>query len=148
VIEGMFGAKLNVLKLLVADERAFRLQLPSWPLLTNESFYSCSDGQRLARFAADRGVQIVLKFEVAKTASLVSSLYPELGSVVLDGPRSMSFLSELLSTSSGCFGSALVDVGSFVDQRRGVVIGSYPAQQSVVDAISSLAAVQSLTLMG
>ena len=100
----------------------------------------------LASFADTFGVRLIPKFDLVLSTEFAVSQYPELG-MRLDGPRAVSFFSDLLAAARTCFRSNQLDIGSFVDESRGLVVGT-SSKQEVVATISTLANYQNVELMG
>jgi len=90
VVDMLSFYKFNVLHLHLTDNEAWRLQIHSWPRLTDavahgastdldRQYYTQAEFRQLVAYAADRGVTIIPEIDVPGHATAAISAYPELG---------------------------------------------------------------------
>ncbi len=127
LLDWMWSAKLNVLKLHLSGDDAFRFDLPSWPNLqsnASDGTYLCSDALKLAEAASLRGVRIVPRFSLPTHARAILEAYPQLNptfEVDPDNPEtfldpsnslSLTFAADLVNHAGSCFQTSWVDIGA------------------------------------
>jgi hexosaminidase len=90
-IEGMAGAKLNVLHWHLTDDQGWRVESKAYPklhkLASDGQYYSHEQIKALVEFAAVRGIRVVPELDLPGHASAIAVAYPEL--ISLPGPYQM-----------------------------------------------------------
>ncbi|HEU0164491.1 MAG TPA: family 20 glycosylhydrolase, partial [Thermomicrobiales bacterium] len=97
VIDLLALYKANVLHLHLTDSEGWRLQIDSWPLLTeigskgaaagrSGGFYTKDEYRDIVQYAADRFITIVPEFDMPGHTAAIYEAYPELAGNGIDDP--------------------------------------------------------------
>ena len=87
--------KLNVLHWQLADDAAWRLQIPQYPKLADSAgSYSAEDVRNIVQHAASRNVAIVPGLEMPGHVTAAVAAYPSLGAADRPGPGNLYNLEE------------------------------------------------------
>jgi len=102
--------RLNILHLHLTDDQGWRMEIPSWPLLTevgawragsmrgsrqhgvvdrrpHGGFYTGADLREIVAYAAERHITVVPEIDLPGHTQAAIAAYPELGAVPVDGVR-------------------------------------------------------------
>jgi hexosaminidase len=85
IIDEMAAYKLNVLKLHLTDYQGWRLEIPSYPKLTEVGalvdgrprFFTTAEIREIVQYAADRHIMVVPEIEMPGHAGAAARAYPE-----------------------------------------------------------------------
>ena len=85
IIDEMAAYKLNVLKLHLTDYQGWRIEIPTYPKLTEVGslvdgkprYFSTAEMQEIVKYAADRHIMVVPEIEMPGHAGAAARAYPE-----------------------------------------------------------------------
>jgi hexosaminidase len=87
VVDMLSLYKLNVLHLHLTDNEAWRLQINSWPRLTDDRHYTQPEFRELVAYARERFVTVIPEIDLPGHSTAALAAYPELGGAGADSPN-------------------------------------------------------------
>ena len=122
IIDEMAAYKLNVLKLHLTDYEGWRVEIPSYPKLTQvgslvdgkPQYLTTSDVQEIVRYAAKRHIMVVPEIEMPSHAGAAARSYPEFfnteGSAFDPAkPKTYDFIEGVLAEVARLFPAPYID---------------------------------------
>ena len=122
IIDEMAAYKLNVLKLHLTDYEGWRLEIPSYPKLTQvgslvdgkPQYLTTADVREIVQYAAERHIMVVPEIEMPSHAGAAARAYPEFfnseGSAFDPAnPRTYDFIRGLLTEVARLFPAPYLD---------------------------------------
>lgn len=126
LIDGLVQSKGNVLHWHLTDDQGWRVQIDSWPRLTEvgggmsmpggrTGFYTKDQIRDVVRYAADRHVQIIPEIEMPSHTTAARTAYPQLsgaGGYLADLETTYAFVDDVLREVAALFPSPYVHLGA------------------------------------
>ena len=122
IIDEMSAYKLNVLKLHLTDYEGWRLEIPSYPKLTQvgslvdgkPQYLTAADVREIVRYAAERHVMVVPEIEMPGHAGAAARSYPEFfdkegGAFNPANPKTYDFVRTVLTEVARLFPAPYLD---------------------------------------
>ena len=122
IIDEMAAYKLNVLKLHLTDYEGWRLEIPSYPKLTQvgslvdgkPQYLTTADVREIVKYAAERHIIVVPEIEMPSHAGAAARSYPEFfnhdGSAFDPAnPKTYDFIREILTEVANLFPAPYLD---------------------------------------
>ncbi|KRV49406.1 hypothetical protein AQ490_20695 [Wenjunlia vitaminophila] len=126
LIDGLVRNKGNVLHWHLTDDQGWRLQIDSWPRLTEvgggmsmpggrTGFYTKDDFREVIRYAAARHVQVIPEIEMPSHSHVARTAYPELsgnGGYLADRESTYAFVDDVIREVAEISPSPYIHLGA------------------------------------
>ncbi|AKH81615.1 hypothetical protein AA958_04735 [Streptomyces sp. CNQ-509] len=126
LIDGLVQSKGNVLHWHLTDDQGWRVEIDSWPRLTEvgggmsmpggrTGFYTKDQIRDVVRYAAERHVQVIPEIEMPSHTTAARTAYPQLsgaGGYLADLETTYAFVDDVLREVAALFPSRYVHLGA------------------------------------